>query len=193
MSTSSRNIDLIRVVEELRAKRIIKKDVDIIKATGYSAGVVSNYLGGKAEASKKFIETFETSFGVKIKPSTEIITKKITEVTPLNEGEESTVKEQQAAYGNAKTDENLSYQEKYYKLLEEQTKAFFNSLAEKISKIETNLDLSLQNQMAILTTQDAAFEELLNDVGVRNGVKNLPSTVRKKSALALAKFLELDK
>lgn len=83
MTENNRNIELVRAVEDLKAKRIIKKDVDIIKATGYSAAVVSNYLSGRAEVSKQFIKNFEIAFNVKIKDT--LINEK--ENIPLNKGE----------------------------------------------------------------------------------------------------------
>lgn len=60
------NQELIEKVEDLRAKRIIKKDVDICASTGFSNTVVSNYLKGKVKASRNFIDKFEVAYGVKI-------------------------------------------------------------------------------------------------------------------------------
>lgn len=52
------NLDLVRIVEQLKAKRIIKKDIEIAEKTGYSRAVVSNYLSGRVKASDKFLNKF---------------------------------------------------------------------------------------------------------------------------------------
>ena len=61
-----KNIDLINTVEQLKALRVIKKDVEIAMNTGFSKPVVSNYLSGRVEASKNFIESFEKFYKVNI-------------------------------------------------------------------------------------------------------------------------------
>lgn len=91
------NSGLIRVVEELKAKRIIKKDVDIANVTGYSRGIISNYITGKTLASKNFIQTFEDKYNVKIQTDYDDISKKS---YPLNEGENKTFQEQLLSYKN---------------------------------------------------------------------------------------------
>lgn len=60
------NKELVATVEVLKAKRIIKKDVDIVISTGFSNTVVSNYLSGKIKASRNFIDKFEDVYKVKI-------------------------------------------------------------------------------------------------------------------------------
>lgn len=60
------NKELKDIVEGLKAKRIIKKDVDICASTGFSNTVVSNYLNGKVKASRNFIDKFEEAYNVKI-------------------------------------------------------------------------------------------------------------------------------
>lgn len=56
------NKELIEQVEFLKSKRIIKKDAEIVEKTGFSKGVISNYLSGRIEASKNFIEAFNEVF-----------------------------------------------------------------------------------------------------------------------------------
>lgn len=51
-------MSLSQAVEFLKANRIIKRDVEIAERTGYSKGVVSNYLNGKIEVSEKFKKKF---------------------------------------------------------------------------------------------------------------------------------------
>lgn len=60
------NAELIRMVETLKAKRTIKKDVDIVASTGFSKTVVSNYLSGRIKASDNFLDKFEKVYGVDI-------------------------------------------------------------------------------------------------------------------------------
>jgi len=54
------------MVETLKAKRTIKKDVDIVAKTGFSKAVVSNYLSGRVKASDNFLDKFEKVYGVDI-------------------------------------------------------------------------------------------------------------------------------
>lgn len=51
-------MSLSQAVEFLKANRIIKRDIEIAERTGYSKGVVSNYLNGKIEVSEKFKKKF---------------------------------------------------------------------------------------------------------------------------------------
>lgn len=45
-------------VEQLRSKRIIVQDKDIIARTGYKKSTISNYLSGKVSPSKPFLKKF---------------------------------------------------------------------------------------------------------------------------------------
>lgn len=63
---NKQNAELIRAVEDLKAKRIIIKDKDILDKTGFTKGTLSNYLSGRVAASANFIKIFEDKFGVKV-------------------------------------------------------------------------------------------------------------------------------
>lgn len=52
------NEKLIEDVELLRSKRVIKKDVEIARATDFDKTVISNYLSGRVNASKNFLDKF---------------------------------------------------------------------------------------------------------------------------------------
>jgi phage repressor protein C with HTH and peptisase S24 domain len=52
------NNAFITAVRELKSRQIILRDKDISDATGFSKGIVSTYLSGKAEPSKNFLREF---------------------------------------------------------------------------------------------------------------------------------------
>lgn len=60
---SQTDSDFIKDVEKLKALRIIKKDTEIVEKTGYSKGVVSNYLSGNIPASENFKKKFYEVYG----------------------------------------------------------------------------------------------------------------------------------
>lgn len=57
-------VDLMLLVEELKSKRIIKKDIEIAEKTGYSKQLVSNYISGRQKPSKAFLDTFSEVFSI---------------------------------------------------------------------------------------------------------------------------------
>lgn len=64
MTEPIHNKELVAAVEDLRNRKIIKQDADIVEKMGYSKSTVSGYIGGNVKASKKFLKKFENSFGV---------------------------------------------------------------------------------------------------------------------------------
>ncbi|HKR03503.1 MAG TPA: S24 family peptidase [Bacteroidia bacterium] len=50
-------------IEYLKSLRIIKRDSEIVKSTGYSKGLVSNYINGKIPISEAFKEKFYEVYG----------------------------------------------------------------------------------------------------------------------------------
>lgn len=58
-----KNRELYDRVEALKAKRVIKKDAEIVAKTGFSKGLVSNYLSGRIKASANFMSKFDEVFG----------------------------------------------------------------------------------------------------------------------------------
>lgn len=65
------NIELSRVVEDLKRQRIIFKNKDIADKLGMSESTISEYVTGKVKASEKFITKFEKVFNVKVFPNLE--------------------------------------------------------------------------------------------------------------------------
>jgi phage repressor protein C with HTH and peptisase S24 domain len=60
------NIELIGIVEDLKAKRIIYSNKDLADTLGYSEPTVSGYLSGRVKVSKNFVTKFEDTFGIKV-------------------------------------------------------------------------------------------------------------------------------
>lgn len=60
------NIELQRAVKYLRGKKIFSKDKELAERMGNSAGTISNYTNGKSPASPQFLESFETTFKIKL-------------------------------------------------------------------------------------------------------------------------------
>jgi phage repressor protein C with HTH and peptisase S24 domain len=56
------NEDLIKAVELLKSRRIVKKDKEIAEKTGYDKSVISNYLSGRVKVSDSFMEKFNEVF-----------------------------------------------------------------------------------------------------------------------------------
>ena len=52
------NTELIASAELLKTRKVIRKDIDISRLTGFSKSVVSNYLNGRVQASQNFIDKF---------------------------------------------------------------------------------------------------------------------------------------
>jgi len=104
MKTNDINVELIRVVEDLKAKRIIKKDVDISLKTGFSQAVISNYLSGRVAASKNFLKSFQEVFNVKIN----ILERNNNKTYPLNKGKSNSINEDSKDYIKQRRDKKLN-------------------------------------------------------------------------------------
>lgn len=63
------NKELINIVHELKSKKIINRDAEIVASTGVNKGVLSTYLSGKEKASGPFIAKFEEVYKVKLFPN----------------------------------------------------------------------------------------------------------------------------
>lgn len=66
MQTPVHNKELISAVEDLRKRKIIRQDNDIVEKTGYSKSTVSGYISGNVKASSKFINEFENQFKIRL-------------------------------------------------------------------------------------------------------------------------------
>jgi transcriptional regulator with XRE-family HTH domain len=58
-----KNPELYDMVERLRSLRKIKKDADIVEQTGFSKGLVSNYINGRLKVSSNFMKKFKEVYG----------------------------------------------------------------------------------------------------------------------------------
>lgn len=61
---SEKNQKLRDAVEVLYRERIIKKQKEIAEKTGFDEGVVSNYLSGRVNASRNFLDVFSNVFKI---------------------------------------------------------------------------------------------------------------------------------
>lgn len=77
----SLNIPLQKAVEYLYLHRLIVKDLDISKKTGYSRSSVSGYLIGKVKASPQFLKNFEKAFDLKLSDFGDTVTQEAIVVT----------------------------------------------------------------------------------------------------------------
>lgn len=57
---------LQNAVTYLKAKKIIKKDLEICEKTGYTSGSVSSYISGNSAPSKNFLAKFQEAFSLNL-------------------------------------------------------------------------------------------------------------------------------
>lgn len=62
----STNADTVRLLADVESLKLKFPNATISRETGFSAGDVSNYLSGKREPSKRFLEAFYNAFGKKL-------------------------------------------------------------------------------------------------------------------------------
>jgi len=117
------NAALQAAVADLYKQRKIKSNKEIAEKTGYKANTISQYVNGKAKASRDFLDIFEKAFGV------DLSLYEVKTPNPLK----------------MVTDD---YQEKYIKLLEQQVAVLNTAITNNLSAISNSQHVILTTLQA---------------------------------------------